>query len=180
MWHAHVHFCRMCSAQKRDLFPGSAPSSGAGRTARKAGPVTNMTKRPSRYALLLTILAAAVATLASAACSDDEDTTPDEPATTGAPKQYAAPPPMTIDADKTYTATFRLKGDREFVVELYPKEAPVTVNSFVFLARDGYYDGVTFHRVIEGMDVVNGITRRDPNTSTVRGDVIETINISEK
>ena len=65
-------------------------------------------------------------------------------------KSYDAPPPMTIDATKSYKATFTMGGGGEFVVELYAAEAPVTVNNFVFLARDGYYDGVTFHRVIPG------------------------------
>ena len=65
-------------------------------------------------------------------------------------KQYDAPPAMVIDPDKSYTATFILEKGGEFVIELYPKEAPNTVNNFVFLARDGFYDGVTFHRVIEG------------------------------
>ncbi len=63
------------------------------------------------------------------------------------PKKYSAPPPMTIDPKKKYTATFKTdKGD--FVVELYADKAPQTVNNFVFLARDKFYDGVTFHRVI--------------------------------
>lgn len=62
-------------------------------------------------------------------------------------KTYSAPPPMVIDPKKNYTATFKTdKGD--FVVELYADKAPVTVNNFVFLARDKFYDGVTFHRVI--------------------------------
>lgn len=62
-------------------------------------------------------------------------------------KTYAKPPEMTIDPAKSYTATFQTeKGD--FVAELFAREAPVTVNNFVFLARDGFYDGVTFHRVI--------------------------------
>ncbi len=79
-------------------------------------------------------------------------------------KQYDAPPAMTIDPDKFYTATFTLEKGGEFMVELYPKEAPNTVNSFVFLARDGFYDGVTFHRVIEGFMAQTG----DP-TGTGRG-----------
>ena len=63
------------------------------------------------------------------------------------PKQYSTPPAMAIDPKKKYTATFKAdKGD--FVVELYADKAPKTVNNFVFLARDGFYDGVTFHRVI--------------------------------
>jgi cyclophilin family peptidyl-prolyl cis-trans isomerase len=62
-------------------------------------------------------------------------------------KQYSAPPPMTIDPKKHYTATLHTaRGD--IVVELFAAQAPVTVNNFVFLARDGFYDGVTFHRVI--------------------------------
>jgi len=56
-----------------------------------------------------------------------------------------------IDPDRSYTATFKMQKGGEFTIELYPKEAPVTVNSFVFLAREGYYDGITFHRVIEGV-----------------------------
>jgi cyclophilin family peptidyl-prolyl cis-trans isomerase len=65
------------------------------------------------------------------------------------PRQYDAPPAMTIDTSKTYTATFKMAKGGEFVVELYDDAAPVTVNNFVFLARDGYYDGTTFHRVLE-------------------------------
>ena len=56
---------------------------------------------------------------------------------------------MTIDANKKYLATFKLAKGGEFVVELYPDKAPKTVNNFVFLARQGYYDGTTFHRVLE-------------------------------
>ena len=62
-------------------------------------------------------------------------------------KRFSACPPMTIDPNKQYTATLET-GKGKIVIELYAKEAPVTVNSFVFLARQGWYDGVTFHRVI--------------------------------
>ena len=62
-------------------------------------------------------------------------------------KQYAAPPGMMIDVSKTYVAHFHTsRGD--FEVRLLAAEAPVTVNNFVFLAGDGFYDGVSFHRVI--------------------------------
>ncbi len=62
-------------------------------------------------------------------------------------KKYSSPPQMVIDPKKKYTATFKTeKGD--FVVELYADKTPKTVNNFVFLARDKFYDGVTFHRVI--------------------------------
>jgi cyclophilin family peptidyl-prolyl cis-trans isomerase len=78
-------------------------------------------------------------------------------------KQYSRPPQMQIDRSKRYVATFRTeKGD--FDIELFAKEAPVTVNNFVFLARDGYYDGTTFHRVIRGFMIQGG----DP-TGTGRG-----------
>ncbi|MHB8573916.1 MAG: peptidylprolyl isomerase [Dehalococcoidia bacterium] len=62
-------------------------------------------------------------------------------------KRYNQPPAMQIDPEKSYTATFHTeRGD--FTIELFAKDAPQTVNNFVFLAKDGFYDGVTFHRVI--------------------------------
>lgn len=66
-----------------------------------------------------------------------------------ASKTYAAEPPMTIDPAKQYTATIHTEvGDLK--LELYPQDAPRHVNNFVFLAREGFYNGVTFHRVIPG------------------------------
>ena len=59
-------------------------------------------------------------------------------------------PAMTIDTSKTYTATFTMVGGETFTVELFADKAPVTVNSFVSLARRGYFDRTTFHRVIPG------------------------------
>ena len=70
--------------------------------------------------------------------------------------QYDAPPPMTIDVNKQYFATFKLKKGGEFVVQLFPDKAPKTVNNFIFLAREGYYDGTTFHRVLEGFMAQGG------------------------
>lgn len=64
------------------------------------------------------------------------------------PKSYAAPPAMIIDAAKTYVAQFATSRGA-FEVELFIQEAPLTVNNFVFLARDGFYDGLNFHRVIK-------------------------------
>ncbi|HEX9038016.1 MAG TPA: peptidylprolyl isomerase [Ktedonobacterales bacterium] len=70
-------------------------------------------------------------------------------------KQYRQAPAMVIDPNKRYIATFRTeRGD--FQVELFAKDAPATVNNFVFLARDGFYDGVTFHRVIKGFMAQGG------------------------
>lgn len=64
-------------------------------------------------------------------------------------KQYSSAPPFLIDVEKKYTATVKMATGGEFVIELYADKAPITVNNFVFLAREGYYDGVTFHRVID-------------------------------
>lgn len=62
-------------------------------------------------------------------------------------KQYSSPPPMSIDPAKHYMATFKTaQGDIR--VNLFADRAPVTVNNFVFLARDGFYDNTTFHRVL--------------------------------
>ncbi len=167
---------------------------------------------------------------------------------------YVAPPPMVIDPTKTYIATLVTeKGN--IVVQLFADKAPVTVNNFVFLAREGFYDNTTFHRVIagfmaqggdptgtgrggpgyrfadefdatlkhdgpgvlsmanagpntngsqffitftatpwlngrhtvfgkvideQGLDVLNSISPRDPQTATTRGDLIKTIWIEEK
>ncbi|MEA2735800.1 MAG: peptidyl-prolyl cis-trans isomerase, partial [Humisphaera sp.] len=70
-------------------------------------------------------------------------------------KQYSAPPAMKVDPTKTYTATIDTTAGT-MVAELWPKLAPQTVNSFVFLARDGYYEGVIFHRVIPGFMIQGG------------------------
>jgi cyclophilin family peptidyl-prolyl cis-trans isomerase len=70
-------------------------------------------------------------------------------------KNYNAPPPMTIDPSHKYVATMKTdKGDVK--IELFSKDAPETVNNFVFLAREGFYDGVTFHRVIPGFMAQGG------------------------
>jgi peptidyl-prolyl cis-trans isomerase B (cyclophilin B) len=76
---------------------------------------------------------------------------------------YSAPPPMTIDSNKSYTATLDTSRGR-IVCELYPKDAPKTVNNFVFLAREGFYNGTKFHRVISDFMIQGG----DP-TGTGRG-----------
>jgi peptidyl-prolyl cis-trans isomerase B (cyclophilin B) len=78
-------------------------------------------------------------------------------------EQYSSAPAMQIDASKSYIAHFKTsKG--EFDVELLAKDAPATVNNFVFLAKEGFYDGLIFHRVIDNFMVQGG----DP-TGTGRG-----------
>ncbi len=96
-----------------------------------------------------------------AAATDDGE---QDKATAQEPQQYASPPPMTIDVDKQYFATVTMAKGGEFVIQLFPDKAPITVNSFVFLAREGYFDGVTFHRVLDGFMAQGG----DP-TSTGSG-----------
>ena len=78
-------------------------------------------------------------------------------------KQWNKPPELLIDTKKKYTVSMNTsKGIIE--IELYPEHAPKTVNNFVFLSKEGYYDGVTFHRVIEDFVIQGG----DP-TGTGRG-----------
>ena len=166
---------------------------------------------------------------------------------------YSEPPAMTIDTDKEYEAVIRMADGGEMRLSLFDDEAPVTVNNFVFLANQGFYDGTTFHRVladfmaqggdpagtggggpgytfedeldtgftfdrrgllamanagpgtngsqffitftetahldglhtifgelIEGDDVLSGLTLRDPDTATEPGDVIDEIVIVER
>jgi cyclophilin family peptidyl-prolyl cis-trans isomerase len=113
-------------------------------------------------------LLSAVAALltAAAACSDEEEepptgtarptSTPGSAATTSpAAGQYATPPAMAIDSQKSYVAV--LETDKGVIrIKLLPDIAPQTVNSFVFLAREGYFDGVTFHRVLPGFVAQGG------------------------
>ena len=78
-------------------------------------------------------------------------------------KQWNAPPAMQIDPAKSYSATLETnKGS--IVIKMSPDHAPKTVNNFVFLAKEGFYDGITFHRVISNFMVQCG----DP-TGTGRG-----------
>ena len=70
-------------------------------------------------------------------------------------KQYAQAPDMSIDSSKKYTATFETNRGR-IVCELFAKDAPNTVNNFVFLARDKFYDGTKFHRVIDNFMIQGG------------------------
>jgi cyclophilin family peptidyl-prolyl cis-trans isomerase len=70
-------------------------------------------------------------------------------------QQYPAAPPDIIDPFRQYFATLRTeKGD--IVIQLFAEQTPLTVNNFVFLAREGWFDGVTFHRVIPGFVVQSG------------------------
>lgn len=78
-------------------------------------------------------------------------------------KQYPAPPDLAIDLAKSYQATLHTSAG-DITLDLYAAAAPQAVNNFVFLAGEGFYDGVIFHRVIEGFVIQGG----DP-TGTGRG-----------
>lgn len=78
-----------------------------------------------------------------------------QPASQGA-KQYASAPEMQIDTSKQYTAVVKMAIGGQFSIALHADKAPITVNSFVFLARDGFFDGVTFHRVLDGFMAQGG------------------------
>lgn len=73
-------------------------------------------------------------------------------------KSYAQYPPLCVDPNKEYTGTISTNmGDIH--IKLYTASAPLTVNSFYFLAKSGFYDGLTFHRVVDGFVIQGG----DPN-----------------
>ena len=81
-----------------------------------------------------------------------------------APQQWKTAPEMVIDPKKKYTVS--MNTDRGVIeIELYPEHAPVTVNNFVFLTRAGFYDGITFHRVIGNFMIQGG----DPTGSGMGG-----------
>ena len=96
--------------------------------------------------------------LAVVACGGEGAPSPGgtpSPSPAGGARTYSQRPPFSIDVGKKHIALVRtVKGD--FKIELRPDIAPQTVNSFVFLARDGYFDGVTFHRVLPGFVAQTG------------------------
>ena len=79
-------------------------------------------------------------------------------------KRWDQPPEMQIDPQKSYGAVIETdKGNIE--LEFYPQNAPKTVNNFVFLAREGFYDGISFHRVISNFMIQGG----DPTGTGMEG-----------
>jgi cyclophilin family peptidyl-prolyl cis-trans isomerase len=73
-----------------------------------------------------------------------------------AAEQYDSAPPMKVDEAGSYFANVEMENGGIFKIQLYPDKAPITVNSFVFLACKGFFDGATFHRVLEGFMAQGG------------------------
>ena len=102
---------------------------------------------------LLTLLSTMAVVFLGCSSTGPSNTTP--PANPGNVMHWTTPPPMEIDQDKQYTATIKTNmGD--IVLQLFPKDAPLAVNNFVFLARQGFYNGVKFHRAVKGFVIQTG------------------------
>ncbi|MEX2461337.1 MAG: peptidylprolyl isomerase [Paenibacillaceae bacterium] len=108
------------------------------------------------------LVAPAATTAVESPCAKVVQASPSEHAD-AAVKSWTSPPAMSIDVNKTYCAVVQTsKGS--FTLELFAKDAPKTVNNFVFLAKNNFYDGIIFHRIIETFMIQTG----DP-TGTGRG-----------
>lgn len=82
------------------------------------------------------------------------------PSASIAGKQYSSPPPMGIDTEKKYTAEM-VTNKGTITIDLFPKEAPITVNNFVFLAKEGFYDNTQYHRIVKGFMIQGGDPKGD-------------------
>jgi cyclophilin family peptidyl-prolyl cis-trans isomerase len=109
-----------------------------------------------RYITIILVVLAAAAIIWIIISSQPPKVETQKAAPTIASLQFDSPPPMQIDVTKQYFATFKMVKGGEFVIQLYPDKAPITVNSFVFLAGQGFYNGTTFHRVLEGFMAQGG------------------------
>lgn len=111
-----------------------------------------------RKTILCTILFMLTVSMFMSSCSSREasEQASQDPGKSVELLQFSSPPPMAIDTGKEYYAVVTMENGGEFVIQLFPDKAPVTVNSFIFLARQGYFDGVTFHRVLEGFMAQTG------------------------
>lgn len=119
--------------------------------AAKANPNANI-----RWIGLVVLVLAGAAIVWMIASANKPAASAAQPTKPAGAKQFASEPPMQIDQNKQYTATVKLAKGGEFVIQLYPDKAPRTVNSFVFLARQGFFDGLTFHRVLQNFMAQGG------------------------
>ena len=113
--------------------------------------------------ILIMLLMSTVLFTACTRPSEGTSPSPAPSATPGAPKQWSTPPAMQIDTSKTYFATVDTTLGT-FKIQLFTDESPKTVNNFVFLSQQAFYDGVIFHRIIKTFMIQSG----DP-TGTGRG-----------
>jgi peptidylprolyl isomerase len=107
---------------------------------------------PGHLAVIGTPQPASVRADAVAACWNDEQRVEGDQ---GMAQQYAEPPRMRIDPSKSYTGTLETNTGA-IDVELFPEDAPQTVNNFVCLAEDGYFDNTPFHRIVKGFVIQGG------------------------
>jgi cyclophilin family peptidyl-prolyl cis-trans isomerase len=106
----------------------------------------------NKHMWLTTLVGAALLGTLLTGCGQADDT---KEVKQSSPKTYSKPPEMKIDKSKEYTATLdTTKG--KIKIKLFDDDAPVTVNNFIFLARDHFYDGVKFHRIIKDFMVQTG------------------------
>ena len=133
--------------RRRALAFGAAALASAALAACGGGTATQ-TPKPAPTAVPATLAPAAPQAPAGAAASNPADVAARN-------NKYKSPPPMTIDKTKKYTATI-VTNKGTMKADLFADTAPVTVNSFVFLANDHFYDGVIFHRIVPGFVIQGG------------------------
>lgn len=118
----------------------------------------NLTTKSLKSKMLLTASLLTLTLIASACGNKPAETTGSSAtpaATTSGAKQWSQAPDMIIDTNKTYQAEVTTsKGT--FTIDLYAKEAPKTVNNFVFLSKEGFYNNLTFHRIIKSFMIQTG------------------------
>ncbi|NOY98924.1 MAG: peptidylprolyl isomerase [Chloroflexi bacterium] len=144
-------------------------SKNARRRARKAARQAEKVRRIA-LGIIAAVVVAVVWIVAAANQQPKADVAQTAPEVNA--RQYSSPPPMTIDVNKEYYATVKMAKGGEFVIQLYPDKAPITVNNFVFLAREGYFDGTTFHRVLDGFMAQGG----DPTGTGMGGPGYQFVN----
>ena len=129
-----VLFAALHSSGGNKKASNASATSSTASTTTSTGPTTTTTVNPA---------------LAAIVCNDTKP--PDNP---NRPK-FTAPPPMTLDTSKKYTATIDTSCGK-ITVDLDAKGAPKTVNNFVFLAQKHFFDGLTWHRVVQGFVIQGG------------------------
>jgi cyclophilin family peptidyl-prolyl cis-trans isomerase len=170
----HFNHQEISMTQKKRSSNSRTPAAGSKQHANAANP--NATIQSIALVVLLVAVAAIIWAVVSSRQpaqtavpgAGDEGSAPELVGT----KTYSSAPPMLIDPSKNYTATVKMAKGGEFDIQLHADKAPVTVNSFVFLAREGFYDGVTFHRVLDGFMAQGG----DPDGTGMGGPGYEFIN----